>query len=183
MTSVPAPEGFGDLWTDDRDRQNAAYDAMMKATSDPVPWAYTVWDDVVANLGHHDNHNRAIASQILCNLAVSDPEQRILKALAPLVEVTRDKRFVTARHCLRSLWKIGLAGPAQRAAVMDALAARFADCAPEKNHTLIRNDLVAGLRDLHRATGDETIEQRAMALIETEDDLKYRGKYAKTWRQ
>ncbi|WP_336213985.1 hypothetical protein [Nonomuraea sp. LPB2021202275-12-8] len=53
----------------------------------------------------------------------------------------------------------------------------------EKNCTLIRNDIVIGVRNLHKATGDETIEQRAMALIVTEGDLKYRRKYAKSWRQ
>ncbi|MEU8250435.1 hypothetical protein [Nonomuraea sp. NPDC048916] len=183
MTSVSVPEGFGDLWSENRDRQNAAYDEMMKATGDPVPWAYEVWDEVVGNLVHDDNHNRAIASQILCNLAISDPEQRILKGIPSLIEVTRDKRFVTARHCLQSLWKIGLAGPVQRAAVVDALVVRFADCESEKNYTLIRNDIVVGLRNLHKATGDETIEQRVPALIETENDAKYRGKYAKSWRQ
>ncbi|TMR94816.1 hypothetical protein [Nonomuraea basaltis] len=183
VISSSAPQGFSDLWSEDRERQNAAYEEMMKATGEPVSWAYEVWDEVVGNLAHEDNHNRAIAAQILCNLALSDPEQRILDGLAPLIEVTRDKRFVTARHCLQSLWKIGLAGPAQRTAVVGALAARFADCAPEKNSTLIRNDIVVGLRNLHKATGDETIERRAQALIETEDDLKYRSKYAKSWRQ
>jgi hypothetical protein len=177
------PVTFGDLWSKDRERQNAAYEHFMEATGEPVPWAYEVWDEVVAHLAHDDNHNRAIAAQILCNLALGDPEQRMLKDLGALIEVTRDKRFVTARHCLQSLWKIGLAGPAQRAALVDALAARFADCEPEKNHTLIRNDIVVGLRALHQATGDETIEPRVRALIETEADPKYRSKYAKSWRR
>jgi hypothetical protein len=178
-----APQEFADLWSADRARQNAAYEEMMRATGEPVPWAYEVWDEVVGNLAHGDNHNRAIAAQILCNLALSDPEQRILDGLAPLIEVTGDKRFVTARHCLRSLWRIGLAGPVQRAAVVDALAARFAGCGQEKNATLIRSDIVVGLRNLHKATGDAAIERRAAALIETETDLKYRAKYAKSWRQ
>ncbi|MGJ6967412.1 hypothetical protein ACSDR0_36390 [Streptosporangium sp. G11] len=183
MSSSSAPQGFSELWSKNRERQNAAYEEMMRATGDPVPWAYAVWDEVVGNLAHEDNHNRAIAAQILCNLAVSDPEERILKDLAALVEVTRDERFVTARHCLRSLWRIGLAGPTRRTVLVDALAARFGECEPEKNYTLIRNDIVVGLRDLHRATGDETIARRATALIETEDDVKYRRKYEKSWRQ
>ncbi len=64
-----------------------------------------------------------------------------------------------------------------------ALAARFDECGPEKNSTLTRNDIVVGLRDLHRATGDETITRRAAAPVETEDDLKYRREYEKSWRQ
>ncbi|WP_218010944.1 hypothetical protein [Herbidospora mongoliensis] len=184
MTSTGAvPDRFGDLWSKERDRQNAAYTAMMRATGHPVSWAYEVWDAVVANLRHDDNHNRAIAAQVLCNLAISDPDLRILGCLDPLIHVTRDSRFVTARHCLQSLWKIGLAGPDQRNAVVAALAARFADAAPEKNATLIRFDIVVGLRNLYKATGDETIEPQALALVETENDPKYRGKYAKAWRQ
>ncbi|GAB1820624.1 hypothetical protein [Herbidospora sp. RD11066] len=184
MTGTSAiPDQFGDLWSKERDRQNAAYTATMRATERPVPWAYQVWDDVVANLRHEDNHNRAIAAQVLCNLAISDPDERILDCLAPLIQVTRDSRFVTARHCLQSLWKIGLAGPGQRGAVVAALAARFADAAPEKNATLIRFDIVVGLRKLYEATGDETIEPQALALIDTENDPKYRGKYAKAWRR
>jgi hypothetical protein len=87
---------------------------MMEATAAPVPWAGEVWDTVVANLGHRDNHNRAIAAQILCNLAVHEPSGRIVADLPALIEVTRDERFVTARHCLLSLWKIGTASPDQR---------------------------------------------------------------------
>ncbi|WP_248961979.1 hypothetical protein [Sphaerisporangium perillae] len=183
MTSSSVPEGFSDLWSKDRERQNAAYEQTMKATGDPVAWAYAVWDEVVGNLAHEDNHNRAIAAQILCNLALSDPEERILGDLGALIEVTGDKRFVTARHCLQSLWKIGLAGTTRRTALLGALVARFGDCEPEKNCTLIRNDIIVGLRNLHKATGDERIERQAMALIETEDDTKYRSKYAKSWRQ
>jgi hypothetical protein len=41
-----------------------------------------------------------------------------------LITVTWDERFVTARHCLRSLWRIGLGGETQRRAVLDALAKR-----------------------------------------------------------
>ncbi|WP_196443172.1 hypothetical protein [Planomonospora sp. ID67723] len=183
MTSSSAPQGFSDLWSKDRERRNAAYEEMMQATGDPVPWAYEVWDEVVGNLAHEDNHNRAIAAQILCNLAIGDPEKRILRDLASLVDVTRDERFVTARHCLQSLWKIGLAGPTQRTALVDALVTRFGECVSEKNVTLIRNDIIVGLRRLHEATGDETVAQRAAALIEAEDDVKYRHKYATSWRR
>jgi hypothetical protein len=49
----------------------------MDATDDPVVWAYEVWACVVSDLRHKDNHVRAIAGQLLCNLAKSDPELRI----------------------------------------------------------------------------------------------------------
>jgi len=92
---------LNNLWTDDRDRQNQAYYYILEATDKPVDWAYEVWDELLANLTHKDNHNRAIAAQILSNLAKSDPENRILKDFNKLLAVTKDERFVTARHCLQ----------------------------------------------------------------------------------
>ena len=67
------------LWSADRELQNKAFTYILKATDKPVDWAYDAWDTVVANLKHKDNHNRAIAAQVLCNLAKSDPKGRILK--------------------------------------------------------------------------------------------------------
>ena len=44
----------------------------------------------------------------------SDPENRILKDFDAVYNVTFDKRFVTARHCLQALWKIGVVGQAHQ---------------------------------------------------------------------
>jgi hypothetical protein len=106
------------LWIEDRDLQNEAYFYILKTTDKPVDWAYEAWDDIVNNLTHTDNHNRAIAAQILCNLAKSDPEHRILKGFKKLLSVTKDEKFVTARHCLQALWKIGALGGKQEKAWM-----------------------------------------------------------------
>jgi hypothetical protein len=89
------------------------------ATEQPVTWAYDVWDELLQALQHKDNHRRAIAAQLLCNLAKIDPEKRMLRDFAALFAVTKDERFVTARHCLQSLWKVGAAGPAQQAMVVN----------------------------------------------------------------
>src|SRR5258706_14927448 len=98
------------LRSEDKDLQNTAFFAILAATDRPVDWAYDVWDGMVADLRHKDNHRRAIAAQVLCNLAKSDPDNRMLKDFDALLNVTKDERFVTARHCLQALWKIGLAG-------------------------------------------------------------------------
>jgi hypothetical protein len=176
------PAAFSDLWVTDRPRQNAAYSSLMEATGSPVPWADDVWDEVVANLKHSDNHNRAIAGQLLCNLAAHDRRDRILGDLDALMEVTKDPRFVTARHTLQSLWRIGLGGGTQCRAIVAALEKRYAECATEKNGTLIRSDIVKSLRQLHDAVDDPDIETTARALIETEPDPKYRRKYAGHWK-
>lgn len=166
----------------DRAEQGEAYRALLDATGEPVDWAYEAWDGLLEDLRSKDNHLRSIASQVLCNLAKSDPKGRMLADFDAVLAVTRDERFVTARHCLLSLWKVGTAGPRQKAMVVERLAGRFADCAAEKNATLIRYDIIQGLRNLYDVGKDEAIRQKALELIETEEDPKYRKKYASVWR-
>jgi hypothetical protein len=170
------------LHSEDKEAQNRAFSYFIDATNKPVDWAYDVWDDLLETIRHKDNRQRAIASQVLCNLAKSDPENRMLKDFDALLAVTRDERFVTARHCLLSLWKIGLVGKKQQKKVVDGLARRFSECVAEKNCTLIRYDIIQGLRKLYDEVKDEKIKEKALELIETEEDLKYRKKYASLWR-
>lgn len=174
---------FVGLWSEDRDLQNNAFSHILQATNEPIDWAYEVWDTVVENLSHKDNHNRAIAAQVLCNLAKSDPDGRILNDFNALLAVTKDKRFVTARHCMQALWKVGAAGEKQQKLLVDGLEGRFKACQSEKNCTLIRYDIIQSLRNLYDSVNDEKIRMKALNLIETENDIKYRRKYAKLWKE
>ena len=160
-----------------------AYLALMEATEQPVEWAYDVWDDMVVMLSKGDNHQRAIAAQLLANLARSDPQKRMLRDFAALLAVTRDERFVTARYCMQSIWKVGVAGKEQQKLVVDGLALRFHECSNEKNCTLIRYDISQSLRNLYDAVKDESIRSTALELIATEPDSKYRAKYATLWKR
>jgi len=180
--SRPIPANFRDLWSSDRTLQNQAFHDVLEATSWPVDWAYAVWDELLANLTHSDNHNRAIAAQVLCNLAKSDPDRRLLSDFPRLFAVTRDGRFVTARHCLQALWKVGVAGAEHQMILVDALVGRFAECSTEKNCTLIRYDIIQCLRNVYDANRDESVRVRALVLIDAEADLKYRKKYAGLWK-
>jgi hypothetical protein len=173
---------LNNLRSEERDLQNQAFFYILKATEKPVEWAYEVWDELVAGLRHKDNHVRAISAQVLCSLAKNDPENRMYKDLPVLMEVTKDERFVTARHCLQSIWKVGASGKKMQKTVVDAFAERFRNCAAEKNCTLIRYDIIQGLRNLYDEVKDENIKQKALELIETEEDLKYRKKYASVWK-
>jgi hypothetical protein len=173
---------WNNLRSDDGDARYAALMALLDTTEEPVDWAYEVWDELLANLRHKDNHQRAIAAQLLCNLAKSDPEQRMRKDFDALFALTRDERFVTARHTLQAIWKVGTAGEQQRQMVVARLAARYHDCATEKNTTLIRYDIIEDLRKLYDTVQDETIREMALALIASEEDSKYRKKYASLWR-
>jgi len=92
-----------DLRSEDRELQNKAFFHILKLTEKPVEWTYEVWDKMLEGLSHKDNHVRAISAQVLCNLAKSDPNGRMLKDFDKLLAVTKDERFVTARHCMQSL--------------------------------------------------------------------------------
>ena len=49
---------------------------------------------------------------------------------------------------------------------------------------MIRYDIIQSLRNLYDAAAvkDEKIKEKALELIETEEDIKYRKKYASLWR-
>jgi hypothetical protein len=181
-TSVAYKTLLNDLRWPDPGRQNHAFQALLEATNSPVDWAYAVWDDLLRTLADGDNRQRSIAAQVLCNLAKSDSRQRIVKDLGALLKVTKDERFVTARHCLQALWKVGVAGEPQRKALLKGLAARFQECAAEKNCTLIRYDILVVLRRVFDLINDEQIRLTAERLMALEEDPKYRKKYATVWR-
>jgi hypothetical protein len=171
-----------DLRSSDHERQNRAFHFFIEATREPVDWAYKVWAELMELLGDGDNRQRAIAAQVLCNLAKSDPKNRMRKDLAALLEVTRDARFVTARHAMQSLWKVGVAGKSQRKALVEGLTERFKECVSEKNCTLIRYDILESLRRIYDTVRDEEVRTTALALIALEQDQKYRKKYLTLWR-
>lgn len=172
-----------DLRSSDKDRQNHAFQMLLEYTREPVNWAYELWDDLLRTLKDGDNRQRSIAAQVLSSLAKSDPEERMVKDVRALLNVTRDERFVTARHCLQSLWKVGVAGERQREALLKGLKLRFHECAAEKNCTLIRYDILAALRRTYDVAGGEPLRAAAESLMALEEDPKYRKKYAALWRK
>jgi hypothetical protein len=169
--------------SEDGEVQNKAYYFLMEKTEKPVDWAYEAWDELVEGLTHKDNHVRAITSQILTHLAKSDPKARMLKDFDKLLNVTKDERFVTARHCMQSLWKVAVVGRKQQAMYMDGLSKRFKECVTEKNAKLIRYDIVVSLRNVYNKVKDESIRENALALIESETDLKNKKKCIGVWRK
>jgi hypothetical protein len=169
--------------SEDGQVQNRAYSYLMEKTEKPVDWAYEAWDELIEGLRHKDNHVRAIAAQLLANLAKSDPQGRMFKDFDKLLAVTKDERFVTARHCLQCIWKVGLAGKNAQIMVVKGLEKRYKECIDEKNCTLIRYDIIVDLRSLYTSTTSSEIKEKALELIELETDLKYKKKYASVWRK
>lgn len=161
----------------DKDERYEAYHNILQVTEQKVDWAYEVWDQLVEDLTHKDNHQRSRAAQYLANLAISDPEMRMMVDYPKLWEVTKDEKFVTARHSLQSIWKVGIAGTPQKEMVMKSMVERFKNGTDEKNYTLIRNDIIQNMRNLYDHWNDELIKETALDLINTVDDKKYKKKY------
>ncbi|MEN2767076.1 hypothetical protein [Ornithinibacillus xuwenensis] len=161
----------------DKNERYEAYHNILKITDQKVDWAYEIWDQLVEDLTHKDNHQRSRVAQYLANLAISDPEMRMMKDFSKLWEVTYDEKFVTARHSLQSIWKVGIAGAAQKEMVMEYMVQRFKKGADEKNFTLIRNDILQNMKNLYDHLNDGSIKQTALDLIDTIEDKKYQKKY------
>lgn len=69
---------FEQLQSQDKGAQYEAYNQILAATKEKVDWAYEVWDELIKDLTDSDNHRRSRAVQFLSNLAISDPEKRII---------------------------------------------------------------------------------------------------------
>jgi hypothetical protein len=173
---------FDLLHTGDIDARYGAYQNLMAATRQPVSWAYEVWDELLELIRHDKNHIRAIATQVLSQLAKSDPDKRMEKDFESITVVTYDKRFVTARHTLQTVWKIAVCSPTLLQMALQFFQKRFDDCATEKNCTLIRYDIIEALRKIYNEVQDPAIQSFAIDLASTERDEKYRKKYLGVWK-
>ena len=173
---------FVNLEAKDKSLQLEAFHQIINATKEKVDWTYEVWDQLIEWLTDSDNHRRARAAQFLAGLAISDPDKRMHHDFPTLWDVTKDSKFVTARHALQSIWKVGLAGPEQREIVLNYFYNRFKNGINEKHYTLIRYDMIVGLRKLYDAVKVEHIKEISMELIQFEEDSKYQKKYMSAWK-
>jgi len=173
---------FDNLENPDKQIQLDAFNKIITATEVEVEWAYDVWDQLLVWLTDKDNHKRSRAAQFLARLAISDPEKRMSNDFSKLWKVTKDSKFVTARHSLQAIWRVGLAGEEQKGLVLNHIENRFRSGADEKHYTLIRFDMIQGMKNLYDVTKDEDIKRRALDLINEEEDLKYRKKYMSLWK-
>jgi hypothetical protein len=140
---------FEHIKSNDKEKQGASFHYLMDLTEEPVDWLYEIYDGLLSLLKNGDNRGRAIAAQLLCNLAKSDREGRLTNDFEQLIEVTKDEKFVTARHSLLSLWKIGILNKTMQAKVMEGLSRRFKECITEKNCTLIRYDIAGVFKKMY----------------------------------
>lgn len=175
-------DNFEKIGSDDTEERYETYKILLQLTNGKVDWAYQVWDELLEYLTDTNNHRRTIAAQLLCNLAKSDSEERILTDFSAIWSVTKDIKFVTARHTLQSIWKIALVGDKQKSLVLKHFDERFRNCEKEKNHTLIRYDIIQAMHQIYQEQADENVKQLAFVLIAIEQDVKYQKKYEKVWK-
>lgn len=168
------------LYSSDAELRYKSFLFLLNEAEQPVDWIIPAWDDLLALL-HGDNHQRSMAAQLISSLAKSDPA-RMLAALDKLIQVTRDERFVTARHTLQSLWKVGIANDELKEEILHRLGDRFRECSTEKNCTLIRYDILVVFRKMYDHVQDKKIKAVAVNLIESEEDPRYKKKYMGVWK-
>jgi hypothetical protein len=173
---------FNNLNSSNNEERYASFQYLLQATDKPVKWTYEVWNDLLNLVTSGDNHQRAIAAQLLSNLAKSDTDHRLRIDFDKLLPAIRDERFVTARHSLQSLWKVGVVNKEYQKMVIDSLSERFADCVSEKNCTLIRYDILEVFKKIYDQRPNDPLKDKAIELIESEADALYRKKYIKLWR-
>ncbi|WP_430789764.1 hypothetical protein VBD025_04705 [Virgibacillus flavescens] len=178
----PSLSALQNIQSGDRELRYEGFIKLQATTNSRVDWAYEAWDDLMSDLTHSDNHRRAIATQLLCNLAKSDPEQRMLRDFPRILTVTKDERFVTARHTLQALWKVGIVSPVYQELVMKGFEERYIESIDEKNYTLIRYDIIQGIKTMYDEVMDPSIKEKALELIAKEEDPKYKKKYQTVWK-
>lgn len=159
-----------------------AFQNLLAATESEVDWVYEVWDEVVKLAGDKDNHLRTISVQLISNLAKSDHKKKLPADFEKLYQVTFDDKFVTARHSLQCLWKIGVVNKEYLKILTDVLAKRFREALKEKNGTLLRYDILEIFKKIYQVTNDQTVRQTAFGLIVIEADPKYKKKYTSLWK-
>ena len=162
--------------TDDKIRLNALQ-ALLKETETPVDWVYEVWDLLLEKLENENSYQRSIGIMLLCNLAKSDSENRLKSCLDRLLAHTKDEKFITSRQCIQNIWKVAAANKSNRVKVLSHLETRFLECEPEKHYNLLRQDIVQSMVFLNRCEEDNKFPARLQALIEAEQNMKYRKQY------
>jgi hypothetical protein len=162
--------------TDDKIRLDALQN-LLKITEAKVDWLYEVWDLLLEKLSHENSYQRSIAVILLCNLAKSDIENRLVVSLDYLLAHTKDEKFITSRQCIQNIWKAAATNQLNRVKILKHLEKRFVECTNENHYNLIRQDIIQSILSLHSKEGDGGLITMAQTLITQEKEPKYRKQY------
>jgi hypothetical protein len=78
---------------------------------------------------------------------------------------------------------VAVVGKKQQKLYLDGMEKRFKECVTEKNGKLIHYDILVSMRNVYNEVGDETIREKAQALIAYETDVKNQKKCAGVWKK
>ncbi len=124
-----------------------------------------------------NSYQRSIGILLLCNLAKSDIEDRLKVSLDRLLAHTKDEKFITSRQCIQNIWKAAATTGTNREKVLKHLEKRFVECEQEKHYNLLRQDMIQSFVMLNQHAEDRKLLARAQALVEKEQNPKYRKQY------
>lgn len=173
---------INDLFGDDIKRKFDAFRYLMNVTDDiPVEWIYTVWDELFLQLKNNNIHRRSIAAQLICNLAKSDTEGRLLKDIDKLLGSTIEEKLLMTRHSFQTIWKIAIINNELKSKIIAHLTLLFTASITEKNYPLIRYDILLILRKIYNLLKDKFVKDLALMLIQKETDFNNQSKYKSLW--
>jgi len=156
-----------------------AFTKLLEITDTRVDWFSDVFDDLSNRLESDNSYQRSIGMMLLCNLAKSDKDKLLQKALPDILNLLEDEKFITRRQCIQNIWKIAVAENELFSTIVEALEIKFVKCSSENHYNLIRQDIVSALYSIHKNKPDSDILSRIEKLIDHEDDSAFKKKYIK----
>jgi len=154
-----------------------ALNQLLKITENKVEWFEEKYDELVEKLNNENSYQRSIGIMLLCNLAKSDKNDKILSILPEIISHTRDEKFITARQCIQNIWKIAITNPQSGMEIMNHLKEQYMSCKNDKHYNLIRQDIIQSLYTIYCHNINEDLKADILNLIEREEDEKYKKKY------
>lgn len=176
-------ESFRAIFSSGKAPDPVEYEPFLVSLESPVDWAYELWSPILQAFTSPDNHLRSLAGQAFCRLALSDPEGRFAQDLEALLTLTCDSRFVTARHVIQSLWRIGLGGELHRKLLLTVVRRRWSLTMAEKNSNLVQSDLIGVLGTLYSRGSNRELENLAQELINSITDSVQHKKLLAAWKK
>lgn len=157
----------------------AAFTKLLEITDTRVDWFIDVFDDLTNRLESDNSYQRSIGMMLLCNLAKSDKDNLLRRALPDILNLLEDEKFITRRQCIQNIWKIAVAENELFSTIVEALETKFVKCSSENHYNLIRQDIVSALYSIHKNRPDSYTLSRIEKLIDLEDDVALKKKYIK----
>jgi len=184
MTPLKLDSLFVCLESKDNTARYNAFQTLLNETEKKVSWIYNKWDILVKKLTDENSFQRSIGVMLLASLAKSDTEKRFSMLIEDYLLRMYDEKFITARQCIQTAWKVAVEDKAWCGKVIAALEQTYYENVHNKTHAnLIKLDVLASLNEIFRQTGDKKIHVQILSFIEEENDVKIKKQLQKALLQ